>query len=262
MRQITALLTAFMLILVIGVSCSKSEQALTSAELLDFGEKYLLELNYEQALVQFLAVIEIEPMNPRGYIGAAEAYVGLGRVNEAIEVLRTGLHELTGNVEIRAMLDRLMLKQESTSIATPEFGYKPESENGDVLRKYSYSDFSYTFEWEENWGTNEGAVGGCLLDFIVAGDISGIDRVLIAAGSPMPPWTNDDIVKRGNWVIPLWKDSSNSPSGGFDGHVIVGFPIMPDELGVFGEVLLFVLDAECIALGHIIVYVQIPNSII
>ena len=55
-----------------------AEKAPTLDELLSLGEKYLLELNYEQALVQFLKVIEIEPMNPRAIAGAVGSYVGRG----------------------------------------------------------------------------------------------------------------------------------------------------------------------------------------
>ena len=54
------------------------ETALTADDLLDLGEKFLLELDYEQALVQFLKVIEIEPMNPRAIAGAVSSYVGRG----------------------------------------------------------------------------------------------------------------------------------------------------------------------------------------
>jgi len=53
MRRIITILTLFSLIITALTSCAKPEQALTSTELLDLGEKYLLELNYEQALVQF-----------------------------------------------------------------------------------------------------------------------------------------------------------------------------------------------------------------
>jgi tetratricopeptide (TPR) repeat protein len=106
MKKFLLVLTAVVLLLLMFVSCSKPEQPLTAAELLNLGEKYLLELNYEQALVQFLKVIEIEPMNPRGYTGAAESYVGLGRMSEAVEILELGLVR-TGDDGISRMLDNL-----------------------------------------------------------------------------------------------------------------------------------------------------------
>ena len=83
---------------------------MTAAELLDLGEKYLLDMNYEQALVQFLVVIEIEPMNPRGYTGAAEAYVGLDKKNEAIAVLQKGV-QLTASPIIKTMLEGLTITE-------------------------------------------------------------------------------------------------------------------------------------------------------
>jgi len=81
------------------VACTKAEKAPTVTELLDFGEKYLLEMDYEQAIVQFTKVIEIEPMNARGYTGAAEVYLAVGQVDMAKNILEQGL-ALLGDDEI------------------------------------------------------------------------------------------------------------------------------------------------------------------
>ena len=96
------------------VSCARREpeRPLTAVELLELGEKYLLELNFEQALVQFLTVIEVEPMNPRGYTGAAEAHVGLGDVDSAISILRQGLNFIPYEPTITVMLEELLYEQE------------------------------------------------------------------------------------------------------------------------------------------------------
>jgi len=118
MKRVSKLLTAFALILAI-TACAKPVVAPTATELLDLGEKYLLELNYEQALVQFLKVIEIEPMNPRGYTGAAEAYVGLGRDDAAAAVLRQGLERLPGNAAIQAILDDFVDSSTDVPTSTP-----------------------------------------------------------------------------------------------------------------------------------------------
>jgi len=48
---------------------------LSVAELLSLGEKYLLELDYEQAIVYFTRVIEIDPRNVRAFIGRGDTYV-------------------------------------------------------------------------------------------------------------------------------------------------------------------------------------------
>ena len=94
MRRIIALLTTSVLLVSVLAACSKPLSTLSATELLEIGEKYLLELDYEQALVQFLKVIEVEPMNPRGYTGAADSYSGLGQQVESINIVRSGIQTI------------------------------------------------------------------------------------------------------------------------------------------------------------------------
>ena len=54
------------------------------------GEKYLTDLDYEQALLQFDQAIIIEPKNPRGYLGKADALLHLDRQADAASALDTG----------------------------------------------------------------------------------------------------------------------------------------------------------------------------
>jgi tetratricopeptide (TPR) repeat protein len=98
-------------------ACAKPASTLSAAELLDLGEKYLLEMNYEQAVVCFTKLIAIEPKNPRGYTGLAEAYVGLGEFDKALEILRQGLGQLPDNVEIAELLEELEASAGETGTA-------------------------------------------------------------------------------------------------------------------------------------------------
>lgn len=116
MKRKVALITIIVILLTMLTACAKPEKQLSVTELLDLGEKYLLEMNYEQAVVQFLKVIEIEPMNPRGYTGAAEAYVGLGQIDTAIEVLEQGLGR-TGDSSIQKMIEKLQIEPIAQEIA-------------------------------------------------------------------------------------------------------------------------------------------------
>ena len=112
LRRLVALMTGLSLFLFVFSACFKPTQPLTAAELLDLGEKYLLEQDYAQALVQFTKLIDIEPMNPRGYTGAAEAYIGLGQPEQAEAILRQGLAVLPENAELMALLPRAIEKTE------------------------------------------------------------------------------------------------------------------------------------------------------
>ena len=87
-------LLALILVLAALLACLAgcgAQRALAADELLFLGERYFLDLEYEQALVQLLKVIEIEPMNPRGYIGAAVVLMRSGQSEKAIEILQQGL---------------------------------------------------------------------------------------------------------------------------------------------------------------------------
>ena len=96
------------------------QKELSVAELLDLGERYLLEHEYELALMQFMGVIEIEPRNQRGYSGAAEVYIGLGDKDSAILILELGLKALPGNTELQALLYKLLPPEPATSgVTTP-----------------------------------------------------------------------------------------------------------------------------------------------
>ena len=61
-----------------GVSAKWQEQY-------DLGMKYLLDAEYEEAVLAFTAAIEIEPKLPDAYIGRGDAYIGLSNA-EGIDV--------------------------------------------------------------------------------------------------------------------------------------------------------------------------------
>lgn len=77
-------------------------------------ERYLSEMNYEQAIIEFQKIIEIETMNVEAYLGLADAYIGLGDIDNAIEILREGL-EKTGDEHIKSKLDELTKKPETST---------------------------------------------------------------------------------------------------------------------------------------------------
>jgi len=103
----------FTAISLIGSSEAPVVQAGTS-EQLSLGQKFLIDLEYEKAVAEFNAVIEIEPKNVDAYIGLADAYIGMGDENKAIEALEKGLAE-TGDERIRAKLDEVKKAEETTT---------------------------------------------------------------------------------------------------------------------------------------------------
>ena len=103
-------------------SCSKSEKPLTAAEHLDLGEKYMMELNYEQAIPHFLELIEIDPkyeqaeeqadeqMKAQAYISLVNAYEQSGRPKKGQAVLEVGFAVLHENEVILENLLNTMIE--------------------------------------------------------------------------------------------------------------------------------------------------------
>jgi len=109
-KKMLSLFLCTLLVLTLAAACAKPTQMpLTSAELMYLGEKYLLEMDYEQAVIYFTQLIELEPMNPRGYAGAANAYIGLNDLAGAEEILNEGVHRFPDNPEIQAVLAQFSL---------------------------------------------------------------------------------------------------------------------------------------------------------
>lgn len=56
----------------------------------DLGVHYLDGGNYEEAIIAFTAAIEIDGVNPDGYLGLAKAYEANGDIMSSVEALRSG----------------------------------------------------------------------------------------------------------------------------------------------------------------------------
>ena len=69
------------------VSCGKSEMEQIE-EQLKLGQKYLEEQNYEEAVVAFQKVIELDANEGRAYLGLAEAYKECKDIEQAISILK------------------------------------------------------------------------------------------------------------------------------------------------------------------------------
>ena len=64
----------YVLLIVILLLAACGKKAQTWQELYDLGEKYLLEENYEEAIVAFTNAIELDPKQAAIYIGRGDAY--------------------------------------------------------------------------------------------------------------------------------------------------------------------------------------------
>ncbi len=129
-KYIVALITLCVL-LVTGFWEYKCSDTVRIRKHLELGQKYLSEQDYEEAVVVFNEVIEIEPMNMDAYWGLAEAYEGLGDMETAVAILETG-YELTNDERIEKRIKEL---KKSNDGVESEVGWELKESNSIVGRK-------------------------------------------------------------------------------------------------------------------------------
>ena len=89
-----------------GIFIYRGSDSVRVRQQLDLGATYLSESDYEAAIVAYETVIEIEPMNVDAYLGLADAHIGMGDLEEALDVLQKG-YDLTGDERLKEKLDEL-----------------------------------------------------------------------------------------------------------------------------------------------------------
>ena len=94
MSRLRRFLVLFMLFFLVGCG------AKTWQEHYDLGMKYLMENNYEEAILSFTAAIEIDPMQEDAYLYIAEAYRAQGDYENALAILQQGF-ELIGSERLK-----------------------------------------------------------------------------------------------------------------------------------------------------------------
>lgn len=102
---------------------SKGGTAKNVEKQLSLGAKYLSELDYEQAIAVYEAVIEIDPKSTDAYLGLAEVYIAMGELEMAEEVLEEAKDAVEGENlrKIEEKLDEVKQKKEAAEqpVATP-----------------------------------------------------------------------------------------------------------------------------------------------
>lgn len=76
------------------------------AEQLDLGNRYLEEMDYEQAVLAFTKAIEIDPMSVDAHLGLVEAYIRQGDFDLALEAAEKG-YEMTGDERLKEKADMI-----------------------------------------------------------------------------------------------------------------------------------------------------------
>ncbi|MCD8196206.1 MAG: leucine-rich repeat protein, partial [Lachnospiraceae bacterium] len=123
---VLAVLLVVLIALAAGSGGSKFEK------LIDLGNRYLEEMEYEEAIATFDSAIAIEPRDERGYIGKATAEYRLGWLDDAIETLTTGIEMVEDSTNLQAMLDEIRKEmQENEDSVTDSEAEMPDDDAED-----------------------------------------------------------------------------------------------------------------------------------
>lgn len=116
---------------------------------MELAQQYLDELQYEQAIAEYKAAIEIEPNNAEAYLALVEVYVQQGDYGAALEVLSNGI-EQTQDERLRERLEKLQaqyngsVRSSNQNIEYYESGEALSiceyDENGSLVRTTWYSE--------------------------------------------------------------------------------------------------------------------------
>lgn len=85
------------------------------AEQLELGQKYLDELDYEQAIVAYEAAIEIDPKCEEAYLALAEAYLQMGEYDKAMECASLGYSQTGSEILLGKMGEIQKISEEEAA---------------------------------------------------------------------------------------------------------------------------------------------------
>ena len=101
-KIVVLIIIIFIVFIVVGIlltfNISSTNKEKILQEQLDLGNKYLNELNYEQAIIAYETAIEIDPMSVDAYLGLSFAHEQQGNYDKALEVLELGYEKTQSDV--------------------------------------------------------------------------------------------------------------------------------------------------------------------
>jgi len=185
---IVSLIMIVTIVFFVSINVRSSNQEKALLEQLDLGNKYLSEMDYEQAIVAYEAAVEIDPMSVEAYLGLASVYEAQGEYEKAISILQEGF-DRTGNKILLEELERIKQIQDnlinsSQNTTTEKIiigGIKSEIPGKVVDGVYHnpYYEFVMSQEYEEYLNMLvEMLDNGQYEDAISALDIAMIDNIL------------------------------------------------------------------------------------
>lgn len=131
-KLVIAAVVAVLCVAAIALFAGRNSIAGKVAELLNLGNKYLLEQDYEQAIAAFEKVIGIDPKCEEAYKGLADAYVAIDDYETAIDMIQQGIDQ-TASEELAAYLTEI---EESYARIQEEMAKRDAGAAGQCIQRW------------------------------------------------------------------------------------------------------------------------------
>ena len=129
---------AVILLAVIGIVAYSNAPAVRLQKRLDLGNRYLSEMEYDKALAEYRAAIEIDPKNAEAYLGVVEVYIRTNDFEQALAEAQTG-YEATNDERLKEKIDMIESGNifASNGWVMRQTGY---DENGEIIKETGYKE--------------------------------------------------------------------------------------------------------------------------
>lgn len=163
------------------------------------GDKYLNELEYEDAILAYRLALEIDSKSEEAYIGLAEAYLGLKDFEKAYEIVKHGLEVVRDSRELNVLLSKIEKEMEKNDANTKMNKTKEETEDSSKGEMESVDYESVYDEYLRSYGIDRGI--DPKFEYIYIND-DDIPELAIADGFGHPDKVNIYMIS-GNSIIDL-----------------------------------------------------------
>ena len=123
-KKLIVIIAAALLILLVGAGFGLgiyNSPANRLSRQLDLGQKYLEEMDYEQAKIAFEEAIAIDPKCAEAYLGDADANLGMNRYQDAFDILKQGLDVTAGDETLISDYTRVGMECSETYLGKNDY---------------------------------------------------------------------------------------------------------------------------------------------
>ena len=128
-KRAVSVLAAMLVVFGLLTGCGKSVEK-QIAEQLELGNKYLTESDYEQAIVAFNRVIELDPKSLEAYCMLSEIYMQQGSYEESLKLVEKA-EEIYGSLENKTEVDETWYKRICANVESEIENYAVSSDESE-----------------------------------------------------------------------------------------------------------------------------------